>query len=128
MKRLILIVLSFSLVFSGIAIAETNWHTANQTTVGIVHDLAGIPADQIKYNVYLANSETDPNKENPSKIGVADTNEYLITLNTEGRFFVGVSAFRIIDGKEIASDIYWETDFGLQYFVVPLKPTKIILK
>lgn len=128
MKKLIIFALLFSVVFSGFAFAETNWHTANQTTIGIVHDLAGIPADQVKYNIYLANSETDPNKENPAKIGVADTNEYLITLNTEGRYFVGTSAFRVIDGKEIASDIYWETEFGLQYFVVPLKPTKIVLK
>lgn len=132
MKKSILLMLIITLVFCGQAFAETNWHTANQTTVAWDQDLSGIPAAEVKWNIYLANAATDPQKANPVKIGTATAKEYTVTLNTEGRFFVGVAAFRTVDGTDLESDIAWSDQatpaFGIQYFLVPLKPSGLILK
>lgn len=131
MRKFAIIALVFAL-FVGTAFAETNWHTANQTTVAWDHDLAGIPADQIKFNIYLVNVDTDPSKGNPAKIGTTAAKEYTITLNSEGRYWAGVAAFRVLEGKEIESEILWSDEgqepFGLQYFIVPMKPSTLRLK
>ncbi len=98
---------------------------------------AAIPeTDIIEYRVYLANALTDPDKTNPTEIGITVETTYVITLNTEGKFFVGLQTLRMISDRTFITEsvIGWSDDpeivkdgaiFGLRYFVPPLPPTNV---
>jgi hypothetical protein len=131
MKKIMLMVLIGIFCFSFVYAQE--FHTTNQATIDWEQDLGGIPAAEVKWNVYLANAITDPGKTNPVKIGNAVGRPYTITLNVEGKYYVGVSAVRTISGTVVGeTDILWadtQTEvpaFGLQYFTIPPMPTRII--
>ena len=119
--------------FSGVAYGQT-WHTANQVTVAwdAVTTLSNggpIPAgDSVKYKVWLKNAVTGGD---PTELGEITDLEYTITLNTEGKYFVGVSALRYtsedmllnestISWSDVAECTGVEGLFGIQYFL-PLK-------
>jgi len=132
-------VLAMILCLQGIACSQ-EWHTGNETTIGwdavtTLQNGDPIPAGStVTYDVHLANAITDPDKENPVKITTVPipTLEYTITLGTEGKFFVGLSANRVVDGDIVGvSEIKWSDDpsaceggntFGLMYFVPPAGP------
>ena len=94
-----------------------------------------IPADQVSYNVWIANAITDPSHANPQNIvSSLKTPEYLISLNTEGRYDVGVSAVRTVGGVIVDnSPITWSnlkgtpTVWGLQFFAPIASPGTIRL-
>ena len=139
MKKLLAIGLVLALLFPLQALAQT-WHTANQTTVGwgavtTLSDGTDIPSgDVVKYQVYLANAKTDPNKANPTLVGEVETLQETITLNVEGNYFVGVKARRYIVNPDSSQELVGEAsiswsddptyaangeDFGLRYFLPP---------
>lgn len=122
----------FFVLVAGSAMAATEWHTANQTTVGWDMDYGNIAPAEVTFNIYVANALTDPSKSSPVKVGNVAEKQYTITLNTEGRYFVGVSATRNVDGVDLESDITWSdtsaNPFGIQFFEVPKKPIGLILK
>ena len=118
--------------FASLAGAQS-WHTANQVSVawdasdGSTVD-PPIPQNEISYRIYLANAITDANKANPAKIADdVKTTNYTVTLGTPGRYFVGVSAIRTVEGEIVGeSDIMWSDTsnpaFGIQMFIAPPAP------
>lgn len=144
MKKLSLIlVLAVFLVFSiSISAFGQEWHTANQATItwdavtGTEGGTLFQETDIIEYRVWLSNAITDPDKANPVIVGITPELLYVITLNTEGRFFVGLQTVRKQQqGSEIVllaeSEIGWTDDpeivvdgniFGLQYYLPPPPP------
>jgi len=136
MKKLVIIALYIYAVMltTFTASAATEWHTANQTTIAwdqeyTVEDVT-IPTDEVTWDVFIANATTDPDKTNPVKVGTATEQQYTITLNTEGKYIVGVQTVRTVDGKILkSSTITWsdsETNpFGIKYFVIPDDPYNI---
>lgn len=112
------------------------WHVANQVTitwdaVATLENGAPIPADNIiEYRLWLSNVDTDPDKTNPVEVGTTSETLYIVTLNTEGRFFVGLQTLRkFSNGSPLGkSSVGWTDDpeivrdgvtFGLQYFLPP---------
>ena len=144
MKNILLVAVSLLLLFSaGSVLADTTWHTANQKLVGWDASLGSevtpqIPQAQISYRVFLANALTDPNKANPAKIGETAETQFLITLNTPGKFVVGVSAINTVDGEvvgespiawsDVAADVLNGEVWGLQYFPAPKKVGGLTIK
>lgn len=131
----------FVMVAASLAFAQV-WHTANQATIGwdavtTIEGGAPLPAgDTIEYVVYLSNAITDPGKDNPVEVATLTDLTQLITLNTEGRYFVGVKAVRKIqDGTEVGeSEVSWSDNpqvvlngdtFGLRYFLPPSGPVNV---
>jgi hypothetical protein len=131
MKKTIIFVCCLLIGFSVAAFGES-WHTANSVSVAwdeVTTNDAGDPIDptEISYKVFLANSVTDPDHANPVEIGTTTDVSYLVTLNVEGKFHVGVSAVRTVGGEVVAeSSITWSNDpaydFGIQYFLPPSSP------
>ena len=128
MKKLIIIALILSVAF---AVGAVEWRTANQTTIGwdavtLLDDGSALPAGTtIQYRVYMSNSITDPTKANPVTLTTTDQLEYTITLNAEGKFYVGVSAVRFDGTEEVdESAINWSDvngemtpdPFGLRFY------------
>ena len=117
------------------------WITANQFTVtwDAVTELSdGTPlpeGDIIEYRLWLSNAVTDPDKTNPVEVVVTPVNTYVLTIDAEGRYFVGLQTIRKItigaDGeKQVIGEsvIGWTDDpeiaaggaiFGLQYYLPP---------
>lgn len=133
MKKSIII---FAVIASLIAAPAwaVDWVTANQTTVAwdpVVKSADGtvtFGVGEITYSVYLANAITDPNKANPAKVRTIPDTQTTLTLNTEGKYFVGVSAVRTVSGSLIGeSAIAWSSEatpaFGIQFFVIPGPPS-----
>ena len=118
------------------------WQTANQITIGwdavtTLPDGDPLPVgNTIKYNVYLVNSVTDPDKTNPVLLNSEPISElrYTMTLNTEGKFFVGVTAVRY-DGAELVGEsttnysdingVMTPNPFGVRYYVIPNPPANL---
>jgi len=132
MKKTIVMLVAMSFFFA-VAVGAQQWHTANQATVAW-EDTNEM--DGIVYDVWLANSKTDPGKTNPVVIGTdIEATTFLITLNVEGRYFAGVQAKRYVDGELVGvSEMSWSDDplvcldgktFGLRYFVPPGQAKKL---
>jgi hypothetical protein len=137
MKKKIIIAWIFVLCFIwGVALAQT-FFTANQSSIewdAVTTNASGDPIDpaQISYKIYLANANTDPEKANPVEVGTATAPSATITLNTEGKYFVGVSTVRTVGGEVVGeSEIAWSDDaasvpaggeFGVQFYEPPSKP------
>jgi hypothetical protein len=121
-------------VFSFASLAGAQeWHTANQVTIGWDKSDGStvdppIPQNEISYRLYLANAITDANKTNPAKIADdVKTLTYTVTLGTPGKYFVGVSAIRTVEGEIVGeSEIAWSDTanppFGVQMFIAPPAP------
>ena len=135
MRRLtVLIVLLLVLIMAPAASAEVVFHNANQATVAwdaVASDIDGDPISGVTYRIYLA-SETDPMKSDPF---VAVDNitalSATITLNTKGKFFVGIQAVC----EDLVSEINWGDElehqadvelFGLRYATLPGVPENLI--
>jgi hypothetical protein len=135
MKKLFLLAsLLVSIVAISVPVMAVDFITANQATVAwdpvtkSVDGTVTFAAGEITYSVYLANAITDPNKANPSKVRTIPETQTTLTLNTEGKYFVGVSAVRTVAGSLIGeSAITWSDQstpaFGIQFFVIPGPPT-----
>lgn len=131
----LLVVLLFSASYVS---ADVNWHLANQTTVGwdavtTLSDGTPVPAEQISYKVYIAKLA-----DKSDKVVAGDAvvnNQYTITLNSEGKWYVGVSTVRTVNGVVIESSrIAWSdvpTDcengetFGIMLYLGPANVTKL---
>jgi len=140
MKKLVLTLAIVCLLLLGTTAAVTaqTWYTANQRTVAwnattTLENGDPLPSGStISYDVWLSNAITDPDKTNPVKVATVTDLTYTITLNVEGKYFVGCSANRIVDNEIVSSsDVSWSDDpaacengdtFGLQYFFPPAKP------
>lgn len=141
MKRIGLISAVFFILMIGVAAFALTWHTANQSTVAWdpVTTLGNgdpIPAGtHVEYVVYLANSVTDPNKQNPVEVWRGPETMATITLNREGSYFVGVRGIRVQTDTSTdlnQSIIGWSDDpavvangetFGINYFYPPSAAT-----
>lgn len=112
---------------------KTNQFTVQWDAVTTLSDGSALPSgSSIKYEIFLANADTDANKTNPSLITATPISglSYTLTLNTEGRFLVGVRTLRFDSNNERAaeSDIGWSDDiniapnpFGIYYVLIPAK-------
>jgi hypothetical protein len=128
--------LALSIVYAN----AIEWKAANQISIAwdaptTLIDGQPIPADMVfKYDVYLSNADTDPDKANPVKLNAAPTAalEYVITLNAEGRYIPGVKALRFdAAGAQVSeSEINWSdvngdmtpNPFGLIHYLAPTAP------
>lgn len=104
----------------GVCQAQT-WHNLNQFTCAwdaVTTDADGdpLPADGVlHYKLYLANADTDPDKANPTEVADVTILETTITLNTKGRYYIGVRAVWIYtDNSEMASGINWADEIENQ--------------
>jgi len=137
-RIVIFFIVSF-FVLSGSMVHSQEWVTANQSTitwdavVGSISGTAFPESDIIEYKVYLSNAITDPDKDNLVEVGVTENTTYAVTLNVEGRFFVGLQTIRKSEEGNILAEsiIGWSSDptittnghtFGLQYFLLPAIP------
>jgi hypothetical protein len=117
LSKFSVILLALSLAFSTVALCQ-EWYVANQITIGWdavteMEDGQAIPeTDIVEYKVYLANTVTDPDKTNPAIIGVAAECTYIVTLNIEGQYFVGLQTLRMkADRTAIAESVIgWSDD------------------
>lgn len=92
-----------------IVVHEGNEFTIGWDVVANYDRLAEIGV--VSYNVYLSNGVTDPNHVNPVLIKNTITLRHLITLNTYGRYMVGVSSQLDVDGEELeVSEIAWSDE------------------
>ena len=119
MKKLLLAAVAFFFM-CGIAQAQT-WHNVNQFTCTwnvVTTDIDGdpLPVDgTLHYRLYLANADTDPTKISPVQVDDVTILESTITLNTKGRYFVGVQSVWIYtDNSELASEINWADEIADQ--------------
>jgi hypothetical protein len=119
------------------------WKATNQVTIAwdattTLIDGQPIPAGAIiKYDVYISNADTDPDKANPTKLTAEpiDALEYTLTLNTEGRYIAGVKAVRFdTAGAQVAeSEVNWSdangamtpNPFGLIHYLAPTAPANL---
>jgi len=114
-----------------------DWTAANQITlawspVTTLTDGSALPAgDVVSYEVFIVPESGDKSTD---RVMVGETGEaqFVITFETEGRFFVGVSAKRFKNPDTISfSSISWSDNpvvvkdgatFGIIYFVSPAMP------
>jgi len=137
----IFLVLFFS--FTAVTLGQ-EWHTVNQATITwseVTGSEGGIPfpeTDVIEYRVWLSNAVTDPDKTNPVEVGITEETMFVVTLNVEGRYFVGLQTMRSIlmgpdDEKKLVGEsrIGWSDEpeialdgniFGLQHYLSWLPP------
>jgi len=139
-KRLsrILLTIIVLFLFSIPAFAEISWQPANQATVSwnaVAKTSEGTdipPEDTVKYKLYAVKSGDD--LANAVEIGETDQLRYVITFEDEGRWLVGVSAYRVPTGSSDPdtdireSSITWSNSvdiaavpvpFGVIYFAAP---------
>ena len=142
LKNSLIIALIMTLIFALTVICADaiEWKAANQVTIAwdattTLIDGQPIPAGAIiKYNVYLSNADTDPDKINPIKLNAEpiDALQYVVTLNTEGKYIAGVKALRFdAAGAQVSeSDTNWSdvngdmtpNPFGLVHYIAPEPP------
>ena len=133
MKKLLVMLFVFAVLGLTFTANAVVWKTANQVTIAwdanpFNVEGGAIPADQIKYVVYIYNAITDPNHENAVEMEPIAETQQLITLGVEGKYLFGVKAVRIVDGENVGeSTIVWSNvppaDFGAQFFLPPAAPT-----
>jgi len=112
MKKLLLLG-ALLLALSSTPAQGQQWVTANQATIAwdaVTDSIDGTPlpaGEKIRFIVYLSNADTDPNKTNPAEIATTEAKQHVVTLNVEGRFFVGVRSerFRIDNGAILSSSV-----------------------
>lgn len=136
-KMFIPIFLIFSLILT-VAAFGFIWYTTNQFTVawdGVAINIEGepIPAAEVQYEVFLANAITDPDKLDPVLVWTGAEIQTTLTLNTEGKYWPGVRAIRVIDGEKTAeSGMAWSDNstvckdgvtFGVRYYLPLSNPS-----
>jgi hypothetical protein len=121
--------------------SSVEWKATNQATAAwdAVITLEGgdpLPASHtVKYRVYLSNAITDPDKANPALLGETDQLQFVITLNAEGKYFVGVQSVRYDESavEVSASSVNWSdvngaatpNPFGLVHYLFPASPLNL---
>jgi hypothetical protein len=120
--------------------SSVEWKATNQATVAwdAVTTIEGgdpLPANNtVKYRVYLSNAITDPDKANPALLGETDQLQYVLTLNSEGKYFVGVQSVRYDNAVEVSvSSVNWSNvngaatpnPFGLVHYAPPAAPANL---
>lgn len=133
MKKLFLL-LALCLFASPVWAADVTWHNANSFACAWDASTADIDGDPltlpVTYEVLLANANTDPTKASPWVATVTDLTQATITLDSKGRYFVGVRA--ICDGE--VSGINWADEpadqgttplWGSRWRVPPRSPQNI---
>ena len=130
-KKLAVILLVLS-IFLAPALAQ-EWKLLNKATVSWdpVTQLAdGKPvptSDTMEYEVLLAKID----KANPVSLWRGTATSATITINDEGRYLLGVKAYRMADGVQAGeSEIAWSDDpastnnapFGIVKYSPPIKP------
>ena len=120
MKKIIGLILGILFLMVGVVQAQT-WYNVNQFTCAwdaVTTDDDGdpLPVDGVlHYRLYLANADTDPTKANPVQVYDGTTLETTVTLNTKGRYFVGVKAAWVYtDLSELTSEINWANEIEYQ--------------
>jgi hypothetical protein len=138
-KKLALTITVIAIIFLATLSHAQTWYTANQSTLGwdsvtTVSNGDPLPVgDVLKYRVYRKNAVTGGTPTVVSPAGDIVVNEFTITLDTEGSYFVGVSAVRYdSSGAEIGeSSLAWSDDpiycangedFGIRYYFLPGNP------
>ena len=138
-KKISVVFLSLFLFFPVLVFGQ-EWITTNSSVISwdaVTAMSNGDPipdTDIIEYVVYLSNAITDPDKSNPIEIGTIDALEYTVTLNVEGKFFVGLRTLRKDAGGTLLGEsiIGWSDDptivsdghtFGIRHFLPPMVPT-----
>ena len=128
------------ILFCLIAPAEAlQWQTTNQITIGwdavtMMDNGEPIPADNtVKYRIYMTNATTDPDKTNPVVVTETDQLQHTLTINTEGKYIVGIASVRYdAGGVEVSESVVNWSDvngeltpnpFGLVHYVPLLPPT-----
>jgi len=112
-----------------------DWTATNQVTlawtpVATLMDGSAIPAgDVVSYGIFIV-PETGDKLSDKVKMGETGDAHFVITFETEGRFFVGVSAKRFKDENMISySSVSWSDNpvvvkdgmvFGIIYFRAPV--------
>lgn len=126
-----------ALMVGGVAGAHAQtWKAANQYVlqwdpVTTMVDGTPLPAGAtVRYRIF-----TKPAPEGQqTEAGIASTTSFTLTFATEGRYFVGVMAERLVDGTIVAtSTVSWSNvaevtggnPFGIQYYGVPANPKNL---
>ena len=136
MKKLFIIVLfAAMIVVPGLSLGQT-WYNTNQATllwgavVTLDEDIPLPAGETMYYHAYLKKGSAD---SVPIKVSSDpfEALEYTFTFEEEGKYFMGVSAVRVLEGEEYESPVAWshnEIDcrnneaFGILYIVTPAKP------
>ena len=120
---------------------SVEWKATNQATIAwdataTLENGDPLPENNtVKYRVYLSNAVTDPDKANPALLGETDLLQYVLTLNAEGKYFVGVQSVRYDENAvEVgASSVNWSdingaatpNPFGLVHYAPPAAPVNL---
>jgi len=121
--------------------AVDNWKETDQVTIAwdaVVQLENGdpIPSDNtIKYKIYLVNAIADVEKANPVLITETDQTSQVITMTTEGKYFVGVSTVRYDSTGELINEsaVNWSdvngeatpVPFGLMHYFQAKAPINL---
>ena len=133
MKKLLLSIM-LVMFLCGFAHAQVDdWVNMNQITVAwdavtTLTDGTTIPAGQLSYKIWIA-SQADKSDAQQLDEGITDTT-YLLTLNSEGRWYVGVQPIRTVDVDTIldGAPVSWSDDvavvqggttFGIMLYLNP---------
>ena len=145
MKKFILLITVFFLLPCSLVYAQTNWVTANQLTIGwdAVSSLENgdqIPENsKIVYEIYTKDWK-DVSGTTMKDVGNTEDTTFTITLEQEGRYFIGVKAIRKdLTNNEILSEstISWSDNpdyvseqniFGTRYFLAPGQVKKLNIR
>lgn len=128
MKKLILTLLAIVSMFS--PVLALDWHTANQATVAWDPSEKIVDTDVITYVLYFKIVGT----EVPILAGETADLNFTFTFTNEGKYYLGVSAKRlVIDGEIVESEINWSDvngestpdPFGVKFYVKPDQPKNL---
>jgi len=128
MKKLILTLLAIVSMFS--PVLALDWHTANQATVAWDPSEKIVDTDVITYVLYFKIVGT----EVPILAGETADLNFTFTFTNEGKYYLGVSAKRlVIDGEIVESEINWSdvngestpSPFGVRFYVKPEQPKNL---
>lgn len=118
------------LVFAAAASAEIEvWHPVNQVEVGWdavtqTVDGAEITTGSVEYDVRAAGID----RSSPQVLWRGPETAATVTLPAEGKFLLGVKAYRVVDGEDVSeSEISWSDDAsvvkaGLPFGVIHYRP------
>lgn len=125
MRKILLAAIILVVMFTGVVWSQT-WKPTNQVTVG--WDAVTATSGTISYKVY-AKPEAGGN---PTFMVATAGTQATVTFNTEGRYYLGVSTIRSVQGAEVeSSTICWSNDntctfqgqtFGISYIIPPQSP------
>ena len=128
MKKIILTLLAIVFMFS--PVLALDWHTANQVTVAWDPSEKIVDTDVITYVLYFKIVGT----EVPILVGETADLNFTFTFIDEGKYYLGVSAKRlVIDGEVVESEINWSdvngestpNPFGVKFYARPEQPKNL---